>query len=218
MKTTFTLRPYAALALGLLFLLNGSCTSQRMLSIDSVEHPNTSVTPRLKENYYRVDRDRNLYFALQSSAKDPQSGQPIEQIILVRMFWQPKGGQTTLNPEALNATFRYIVMTPKAVGMYEGAGFVRIYKKVGKEHMTARILDGDLRLTEASRDFNDNLGRSVFHGSFTAKLSDVKTFDMTAEAQRQFFSRSLVLGKRAETQPATQATSQPATGPAENAK
>lgn len=211
MKQALHLRLGAALVVGVLFLTLGiGCTSSLPLTIASVENKKTVVTPRFKDGFYRVDRDKDLYFVLRKTTTDPETKQAVEQIVLVRMFWRPLGGRTTMNPMALNATFRYIVMSPNAVGMYEGAGFVRIDRTPGKPYMKARIVDGDLRLTEASANFNDNLGRARFRGNFAANLSSLQEFDQAAAAQREFFHRSLELGKKAEgntTQP--EAATQP---------
>lgn len=152
-----------------------------------------------------MDRDRTLHYALVKETIDPDNQQSVKQYLLIRVFWQPKGGKTPMNHEALNATFRYIVMNPKAVGMYEGAGFVRINRKAGDKHLSTWVVDGDLRLTEATADFNDNFGRALFRGTFEATLSDAKEFDLANQAHREFFTRSLELGKKvAASQPTTE--------------
>jgi hypothetical protein len=158
-----------------------------------------------------VDRDRNLYFVLSKHSVDESTKKPVDQIVVLRVFWEPLGGTTSLNPASLNATYRYIVMTPDAVGMYEGAGFVRMSQNYGAQTMNARVVDGDLRLTESSKGFHDTLGRSRFLGSFSAELADVETLDQAMGSQREFFARSLAISEKAATQPATAPSTEPAT-------
>jgi hypothetical protein len=159
------------------------------------------IAPRFSEATYYYDQDQNLYFVLRSHTIDQPTGKPVDQIATIRVFWRPRGGVTTLNSSALNATFRYIIMTPDAVGMYEGAGFVRLLSNAGVSRMKARITDGELRLTESSDKFADNLGRAHIHGYFTANFDDVRTLDGLLNAQREFFARSLKSAPK--TQPAT---------------
>jgi hypothetical protein len=141
---------------------------------------------------------------------DATTGKRVTQIATVRMFWHPKGGVTTLNPTALNATFRYILMTPDSLGMYEGAGFVRPSSKDGAQTFEARVVDADLRLTQASATFNDTLGRCHLHGYFTAAYDDVRATELYLQAQRDFFAQSLV----SKAQPVPAVTPFPTTGPA----
>lgn len=169
------------------------------------------ISPRFTESTYYYDQDQNLYFVLRSHSTDQPTGKPVEQIATIRVFWRPRGGVTTLNSTALNATFRYVVMTPDAVGMYEGAGFIRLLSSTGAGKMQARITDGEMRLTEASEKFNDTLGRAHIRGYFSATYDDARTLDGLLGAQREFFSRSM---KVPETAPATMPASAPATAPA----
>ncbi len=54
--------------------------------------------------------------------------------------------------------------------MYEGAGFVRLWGKDGDHEISARVMDGDLRLTESSAGFVDTLGRSKMRGNFKGEI------------------------------------------------
>ncbi len=174
----------------LLAFLAGGCSSFRPLQIEPVAKKKAIVRPDVRSATYRADRDNNLYFILKSNNKDRASGEPVEQTLIIRMFWRPVGGKTSLEPSALNCTYRYIVTTPSAEGMYEGAGLLRVYDKIGKR-MDARLVDGDLRLSEATENFVDSLGRCRIYGNFTADFAEAKTMSDVIEAQRGFFARSL---------------------------
>jgi len=169
-----------------------------------------AISPRFSQSYYYVDRDQDVYFVMRSTIT--QAGQPIEQVMTIRVFWQPRGGVTTQNPSALNATFRYIVVTPTAMGIYEGAGFVRLDSKLGASPFKARVIDGDVRLAQATVGFQDSLGRAHLNGAFTAAYDDAKAMDMLLDSQQEFFARSRT-GPATQTQPATQPATSPATAP-----
>ncbi|MGC8551769.1 MAG: hypothetical protein ACP5O7_02785 [Phycisphaerae bacterium] len=94
-------------------------------------------------------------------------------------------------PTAINATFRYMVITPTGAGMYEGAGLVRLHDDRGSHHMHATLEDGDLRLVAASGYFRDALGPSRIHGSFKAVLAEGDEIRLTLLARRQFFMHTL---------------------------
>ncbi|MGN6366683.1 MAG: hypothetical protein ACTHN5_00200 [Phycisphaerae bacterium] len=210
------LKPVAVLLFAALAVLSYTgCTAYRHLQIEPVAKPESVIVPKFTESYYYFDRDHTLYFVMRSKTKDPASGKPIDQIATFRVFWRPVGGRTTMDSSALNATYRYVLMTPDAVGMYEGAGFVRLWGADGVHRLKARVMDGDLRLTEASTNFVDTLGRSRVRGNFTAIYDDAKAFDMLLAAHQEFFNRSLKAGLTPTSQPATQpaATTGPASRP-----
>jgi hypothetical protein len=77
--------------------------------------------------------------------------------------------------------------------------------------LKARMMDGDLRLTEASTNFVDTLGRSRVRGNFSAIYNDAKAFDMLLAAHQEFFNRSLTAQVTPTSQPATSPTTHPAT-------
>lgn len=192
----------------LLVVGTGGCTPLgRPLTIEPVGKKGLAVQPGFKDVLYRVDRDGDLYFTSQSIGVDRVTGKQVKQILLVRVFWVPKGGKTSLDPSSLNATMRYLVIGPDSMGQYEGAGFVRLEDKVGKAKMRIRIMDADLRLTEKTENFADTLERSRVRGGLTARRDEERALEMGMAAQREFFYKTL--GK-AQT-PATSSTDKAAT-------
>jgi hypothetical protein len=201
MKHALRLMMVAAVAVWL-----GGCTAYRVLQIEPVAKKGTVIAPKFTESYYYVDRDETVYFVMRSSTVDKATGKAVEQIATLRVFWRPVGGKTSMDPSSLNATYRYVLMTPDTVGMYEGAGFVRLWGKNGAKKLEGRLMDGDLRLTQSSANFVDNLGRARVRGNFAATYDDVKAMDMLMGAQREFFARSLE--SKPATQPATPESTQ----------
>lgn len=166
------------------------------------------IQPNFKTVYYRVDRDHNVDVVLENANRGKPSPDGVVQEIVLHIFWQPIGGRTSLNSDSLNATYRYVVLTPKGAGLYEGAGFVRFFDTVGKNKLRARVMDGDLRLSEASPGFVDTLGRSRLAGAFTARLNDSETLARKIDMQRDFFIRTFKYAQAT-------APDKPATEPAE---
>ncbi len=185
--------------------LAGGCASYRPLQIEPAVKKEAIVAPHFTESYYYFDREHTLYFVMRSRTFDKVAGKTVEQFASIRVFWRPVGGRTTMDHTALNATYRYVLMTADSVGMYEGAGFVRLWGKDGVHKMYARLMDGDLRLTEASAKFVDTLGRSRVRGNFHATFDDAKALDMLLAEQREFFARSL----KVVVPPNTTSTSRP---------
>jgi len=168
--------------------LLAACGSAGPLRIQPLGAAKT-VTPSFDQSFYYFDRDQNLYFVMCGSAAN--AGQTEEQFLTIRVFWQPRGGVTTLNASAINATFRYAILRPDALAMYEGAGFVRLNSDPGDPTFDARIVDSDMRLTQASNSFTDTLGRARIAGMFSAAYDDAKAVDLIQSLQQEFFTRSL---------------------------
>src|ERR1041384_2373553 len=110
------------LILLLVLPLLAGCNTFNMFGVGTVPlqiepaHKGAAISPRFGQSYYYVDRDQNLYFVMKSATTE--AGKPVEQIMTIRVFWQPRGGVTTMNPSALNSTFRYVLITPDAMGIY----------------------------------------------------------------------------------------------------
>ncbi|MCL2640798.1 MAG: hypothetical protein FWD53_08140 [Phycisphaerales bacterium] len=156
------------------------------LQIEPVSKKVATVVPAFDAACYFFDRDGSLHFAMRTNADDG-----MVEIFTARVFWRPVGGRTSLNPTSVNATWRYLLIAADVVGMYEGSGFVRLSGRNGQE-MKVSVVDGDLRLTEASARFADVLGRARLRGSFVAEYDDAKAVEMIKEAQQEFFARSLL--------------------------
>jgi predicted small lipoprotein YifL len=165
------------------------------------QHAAKTIAPSFDQSLYYFDRDQDLFFVMRASTTNA-AGKTEDQFLTIRVFWKPRGGVTTLNPSAINATFRYIVMTPDAQGMYEGAGFVRLDSDPDDSNFAARIIDAEMRLTQASNSFVDTLGRAHLAGAFSAAYDDAKAVDLLQAAQQEFFARSLQ-ARPAATAPAT---------------
>lgn len=187
------LLPYRVALLIPVLLLAGlltGCQSFGPLRIKPVvQTGKAELRPQFTTSYYRVSRDGTYYFYLETTSPT-RAGRVIRQIALVRVFWRPIPGVTPILPTAINATFRYIVITPTGAGIYSGAGFIRIHNSRHARVMHASIADGELHLVSSSGYFNDPLGPARIVGDFHAIRSKAKTISLTLRARRQFFLKT----------------------------
>lgn len=74
----------------------------------------------------------------------------------------------------------------REVGVYAGAGFLRLSDTPGPTRLSGTLRQGAVRLEDRSVNFNDLLGRSSIEGSFTATRDAKRVHtllrDITAKA------------------------------------
>ncbi len=191
MMTFNTLRRCIVLApVVLICLIIGGCKSFGPLRIKPVQNTTSGeLRPQFPTAYYRVSRDGTCYFYLQTTTP-ARAGQVIRQIALIRVFWRPVPGETPILPTAINATFRYIVITPSGAGIYSGAGFIRLHNSRHARVMHASIVDGSLHLISSSGYFHDPLGPARITGDFHALRSKEKTISLSLQTRREFFLKT----------------------------
>ncbi len=189
-STVLRTRSYRASVLSGVAMLSaclGGCSFYGPLRVTPIKtHGRVVLRPRFSTAYYRGGGGNPLNFYFQQNTSLGGGG-IIRQIMLMRVFWTPIPGQTPISRTAINATFRYIVITPNGAGMYEGAGFVWLHNGGHARVMHATILQGDLRLTQATAYFRDPLGRARIRGDIAAERSQNKALTLALQAQRQFF-------------------------------
>jgi hypothetical protein len=185
-------------------------TAAEPLQIASVEKKGTVVRPNVSNAVFYADGDYVLHVIAESEGADPGTGMPVRQVLIMRIFWVPVGGKTSLNPTSVNFTFRYLLIAPESAAQYEGAGFVRAYGKADAKEMPLRIMNSDLRMTEKTGKFTDVLSRCRVTGNFTARRDDNEAVARIAKAQQEFFAASLEIAE-ASTRPAAVETMPAAT-------
>ena len=156
----------------------------RLVSRDTGETTGNAV---FAQALYRYESDSNLTVLLYDGTADDPT-----RVAILSMFWRPRAGSTPVDRTATNTVIRYIdTATPEAgddtagadpnaaaapagLGVYAGAGFMRVYSDPAGVELNATLFDGDLRLTDASEGFADPLGRTALAGSFTARRDDAQ--------------------------------------------
>jgi hypothetical protein len=102
------------------------------------------------------------------------NGQPFDAtqvrgtLVHIRLFLRPSAGDTPIQASASTATVRTLVLSGGELGLYAGAGFLRVSGGPGDDSLSGTLNGGTLRLRRATGGFNDQLGPSTFDGSFSA--------------------------------------------------
>ncbi|QQE11242.1 hypothetical protein JD969_17360 [Planctomycetota bacterium] len=117
---------------------------------------------------YTIDDKENLTILLvKGTYEDPQ------EILTIRMFWKPIPAQTPIDETATNATFHYVTFGKnkagkRTCGVYSGAGFLYLYNNAGSNKLKAGIWQANLRLSDSTEQFVNNLSETVMTGSLIA--------------------------------------------------
>lgn len=178
LRTTFACWVTSILCLT---LMTGCGTSliarQSALAIVSQEDKSLRLRGDFSSAYYVFDSTESITVVLIEGPEDEPT-----QAAAIRLMWNPKAGQTPINPDATNATIQYVVFANRRtdegyfreVGVYSGAGFLHLDSKPGESTLNASLWQADLLLADRSDRFKDLLGQSTMRGSFTAKRDSVK--------------------------------------------
>lgn len=172
-------------------ICTAGCKSFGPLTLTPVKSNRLALEPQFSEGFYRVTQDHTYRFYLQTVQHHTSKNHPrVTQIAIINVFWRPIPGVTPILSSAINATIRYIVITPGGVGMYQGAGFVRLFNSRGAGVMHGAIVDGDLRLTGSGGYFKDALGPCRIRGNFTAVRGAAKEIELALRARRRTYAAS----------------------------
>ena len=122
---------------------------------------------------YRYESDSNLTVLLFDGSSDDPT-----RVAVLSMFWRPRAGSTPVDRTATNTVVRYLDFDAAAgddtLGVYAGAGFMRVYSDPAAGGLDGTLFDADLRLIDRSEAFTDRLGRTALAGSFTARRDDAR--------------------------------------------
>ena len=177
------------------WLLIGCGTAGKLaagdLTLASRDRPAAEATDLrevLQTAWYRVD-DRNTLtlVLLEGDEQRPR------RAVAVTMFWDSRGGRTPVDRTATNARVHYVDFLPLAngaedatgsndpgagvsdlpeVGVYAGGGFLRLFDDPRDGTLEADLRGFDLRLTDRSQGYRDQLGRAVLSGRVVAERDD----------------------------------------------
>lgn len=100
------------------------------------------------------------------------------QVVHVELLWKPIAGQTPMDSAATNASIRQIVFAGGEVGIYGGAGFVRIDGRFGGPKLSIEIVDASMSLLEATPGFVDVFSPATLSGSVVAVRSEERTLQV----------------------------------------
>lgn len=169
----------------------GGCTwtpSTTVFSVESVGSPSV-LTPNLPFGVY-VSSDANtadLYLTdlpleRLADAKDPLA-ELSGTIVHVHMFLVPSAGRTPIDPTACNASIRQAILSSGAVGIYSGGGFFYPSDSTGAREFGGQLVQGTLRLSRATANFDDLLGPARASGSLRTTLDEPATAAIAARME-----------------------------------
>ena len=143
-----------------------------LTSIDRLEGAGIALADDTTRAIYRLDDTNTLTVLLiQGPADTPQ------RVVEMRMFWKARAGLTPVDRTATNAVVRFYEFRdspdePDSLGLYAGAGFLRLQDDPAGGEVEGTLWDSDVRLSDRSTDFTDRIGRGVLAGSFSATRDD----------------------------------------------
>jgi len=142
--------------------------------------------------YYRYDDADAVTVVLIAGPEDSPT-----QAATIRLMWNPRAGKTPISDDATNATVQYVVFADRRitegfyqeVGVYSGAGFMRLGAEPGSSQLTGRLRQADLLLSDRSERFKDLLGQSTLQGSFTARRDEQKVNQLLRQLNTRVTNR-----------------------------
>lgn len=188
---------FAAVAFALLLVGFTGCTRPlvdgdaelQISSRDAVDRPGQTVAGAFTRAYYRFE-DRNTVTVLLIQGPDEAP----RRVAALEMFWKARAGLTPIDRTATNALVRFFEFRdtqdePNTVGIYAGAGFMRLHDDPLLGTVDGNLWDADLRLTDRSEIYTDRLGRAVLAGSFTAQRNDARVTKILRELNQMIEQR-----------------------------
>ncbi len=135
--------------------------------------------------YYRVDGADAVTAVLVPDGARAEAGD-YASMTVVRLMWRPKAGATPLNRTATNAVLRHLVFAdqgpaPQAqdiaaldesLGLFTGAGFVKLSGDPEDGAVELAVREADLRLTDASAGYTHPLRRAALTARVQAIRND----------------------------------------------
>jgi len=149
---------------------SSGCSMGGKLSLYRDTEPQTVVEGDFDSGIYSFDDTGNITVLLFDGPVDRPT-----RAMTMRMMWEPRAARTPLAPGATNATIRYVIFRgdqKPMVGLYSGAGFLYPKGRLGSGNLTLSLWQGNLRWSEASDGFEDQLGQVQIRGVFSAHRDD----------------------------------------------
>ena len=146
------------------------CAAKSGFLIISEDQPPTTIEASFETGIYRIDGDDELTVLLYDGPAEQPS-----QAMVIRMLWSPRAARTPVDPDATNATIRYVVfsgMEKGQIGIYEGAGYLYPVGRVGRGRLEFGLWQANLRWADSGEDYVDHIGRARVTGRFTVRRDD----------------------------------------------
>jgi len=122
------------------------------------------------EAYFAQAADGGLDILLnwkQPTQTDPT--QEIQQVVFAHAFWTPRPGTTRANASMLNATLRFMILTPPTGVGYSGAGFLTFAVSRDGTVLDGTIESGELTPTTLAGGAKAPFGPARISGRIRAE-------------------------------------------------
>ncbi len=118
----------------------------------------------------------------------PVAQPPLQQAMLVHVFWRPVSGAMVKESSVTNAIVHWYVFSGESSGRtdmlhYQGAAFVKLKSKGDVAEIT--IGDGQISPTRARGDLKDPVGPSNVTANITAVRNDARVRELTTRIQEK---------------------------------
>ena len=168
------------IALGLILLSAAGCTHGRVqgtLRAESLGADPVYLSERYPISVFaESESTETIIYLADMPLDDLLTGRVTDGVVVhLDLLWNPKAGQTPMDPAATNISIRYIVFAQGEVGVYGGAGFARPHGKTDGDRLTLDLQDGSLTLLDSTEGFVDLLSPARLTGNITARLDDQRT-------------------------------------------
>jgi hypothetical protein len=170
------------LLLSIVLLSTGCFSSSNKLTFRS-NHGNEIYPQAFRQAYYSKTEDGRYDVVLM------EGGQPLNQIVHIKVLWKPLRGVKPDAPSATNSVIDWYLQSGGDRLHYRGAGFVSVSE--GRSDATFVIRNAQVELSEGSGRLHDPLGASSLSGSFDA-VPNPGQVSSTIEMLRQENARSQV--------------------------
>lgn len=161
----------------------------KIVSRDRTDGVGLNLDDEFTEAIYRYEDPNSVTLLLLQGPRDAP-----ERVLEVRMFWVAKAGATPIDRTATNTVVRLLEFRdspdePDALGLYAGAGFMRLHNDPTLDRVAATLWDADLRLTDRSEMFTDRLGRAILSGSLHARRDDARVTTVLRDLNQRVTDR-----------------------------
>ena len=140
------------------------CGHDGTLLIQSEGDGGAGLHGEFASGVYRLE-DSGQFTALLTTGPPDNPG----RALAIRLLWAPKSAKTPLDPDATNASMRYVVFRDDQVAIYHGGGFVRPHHPPGDPMLSARVEQANLYFLDATPGFEDPNDSAQVEGTITLR-------------------------------------------------
>ena len=150
----------------------GPTTDLRLSSRDRSDSQSIDFSGRFDTAIYGyTDRNALTVLLIDGPTDAPRN------VVEIKLLWESRAASTPVDRTATNVVvrlldFREQAGESKSLGLYSGAGFLKLHGDPASADLSATLRQCDLRLTDRSERFTDRWGRLTMVGQIEARRDD----------------------------------------------